>query len=163
MANSSDADVILKLYDLRREAEIHKERNWWFAAFWPEGSADFTKGPQTVGTAENNWLRQVPGSRDPGTGTPPPRHRERDALLGIGVQRRDVPPGVAQRRRQSLFPRPFQGRVWEGIFDRERVPPLLDNAGTRRLNLTFLNLFVRVGLLPPDHPRGSGGRIGIGP
>ena len=57
----ADAELILKLYDLRREAEIRKARNWWFANFWPENADDFMKVAQTVGTPENNWLRQVPG------------------------------------------------------------------------------------------------------
>jgi len=57
----ADATLILKLYDLRREAEIRKARNWWFADFWPETGADFMKVAQAVGTPENNWLRQVGG------------------------------------------------------------------------------------------------------
>ena len=56
----ADATVILTLYDLRREAEIRKARNWWFAEFWPETAADFMKVAQAVGTQENAWLRQVP-------------------------------------------------------------------------------------------------------
>ena len=56
----ADATLILKLYDLRREAEIRKARNWWFAEFWPETADDFLKVAQAVGTQENNWLRQVP-------------------------------------------------------------------------------------------------------
>jgi hypothetical protein len=57
----ADAELILKLYDLRREAEIRKARNWWMATFWPETADDFLKVAQAVGTQENNWLRQVPG------------------------------------------------------------------------------------------------------
>jgi hypothetical protein len=56
----ADANVILTLYDLRREAEIRKARNWWFADFWPENADDFMKVAQAVGTQNNNWLRQVP-------------------------------------------------------------------------------------------------------
>ncbi len=56
----ADATLILKLYDLRREAEIRKARNWWFAKFWPENADDFMKVAQAVGTQENAWLRQVP-------------------------------------------------------------------------------------------------------
>ena len=52
--------MILQLYDLRREAEIRKARNWWVATFWPEIAADFLKVAQAVGTRENAWLRQVP-------------------------------------------------------------------------------------------------------
>ncbi len=57
---SADANLILTLYDLRREAEIRKARNWWFAQFWPENADDFMKVAQAIGTQENNWLRQVP-------------------------------------------------------------------------------------------------------
>ena len=55
----ADAELILKLYDLRREAEIRKARNWWFAVFWPENTDDFMKVALAIGTPENNWLRQV--------------------------------------------------------------------------------------------------------
>lgn len=57
----ADAELILKLYDLRREAEIRKARNWWSADFWPENADDFVKIAMAVGTQENNWLRQVGG------------------------------------------------------------------------------------------------------
>jgi hypothetical protein len=57
----ADADLILKLYDLRREAEIRKARNWWLVDFWPETADDFMKVAQALGTQENNWLRQVGG------------------------------------------------------------------------------------------------------
>lgn len=57
----ADADLILKLYDLRREAEIRKARNWWLVDFWPETTDDFMKVSQALGTQENAWLRQVAG------------------------------------------------------------------------------------------------------
>ena len=53
--------MILKLYDLRREAEIRKARHWWLAEFWPDTAEDFLKIAQALGTRENNWLRQVGG------------------------------------------------------------------------------------------------------
>jgi len=56
----ADATLILTLYDLRREAEIRKARNWWLADFWPESAEDFMNVAQAVGTQQNNWLRQVP-------------------------------------------------------------------------------------------------------
>jgi hypothetical protein len=58
---AADADLILKLYDLRREAEIRKARNWWLVSFWPETTDDFMKIGAAMGTQENNWLRQVAG------------------------------------------------------------------------------------------------------
>ena len=58
---AADAELILKLYDLRREAELRKARNWWLVTFWPESIDDFTKIAMALGSQENNWLRQVGG------------------------------------------------------------------------------------------------------
>jgi len=58
---TGDAQVILQLYDLRREAEMRKARTWWFASFWPQSADDFMKVLNAVGTPENAWLRQVMG------------------------------------------------------------------------------------------------------
>jgi len=59
-AGVTDADLILKLYDLRREAEIRKARNWWLG-FWPESADDILKIATALGTQENAWMRQVGG------------------------------------------------------------------------------------------------------
>ena len=32
---TADAEIILKLYDFRREAEMRKARNWFNGQFWP--------------------------------------------------------------------------------------------------------------------------------
>ena len=58
---AADAQLILQLYDLRREAEMRKARAWWFVQFWPRDADDFMKVAQVPGTPENNWLRQVSG------------------------------------------------------------------------------------------------------
>ena len=58
---AADAQLILQLYDLRREAEMRKARNWWFTGFWPGSAEDFMNIASTPGTTENNWLRQVTG------------------------------------------------------------------------------------------------------
>src|SRR5246127_4218070 len=58
---SADAELILKLYDLRREAEMRKARQWWVGEFFPENADDFLKVAWAMGTQENNWLRQVGG------------------------------------------------------------------------------------------------------
>jgi hypothetical protein len=57
----ADAKLILKLYDLRREAEIRKARNWWLVAFWPDTADNVLKVAQALGTQENAWFRQVGG------------------------------------------------------------------------------------------------------
>lgn len=59
-ATVTDADLILKLYDLRREAEMRKARNWWLG-FWPESADDVAKIAAALGTQENAWMRQVGG------------------------------------------------------------------------------------------------------
>ncbi len=56
-----DADLIVKLYDLRREAEMRRARNWWLTQFWPESADEILKIANALGTQENNWLRQVGG------------------------------------------------------------------------------------------------------
>ena len=58
---TSDAHLILELYDLRREPEMRKARSWWLAEFWPQNADDFAKVAGAMGTQENNWLRQVGG------------------------------------------------------------------------------------------------------
>jgi hypothetical protein len=54
----ADAQLILKLYDLRREAEVRKARKWWLSEFWPRSVDDFMKVVQSPGTPENAWFRQ---------------------------------------------------------------------------------------------------------
>ena len=58
---SADAQLILQLYDLRREPEMRKARHWWVANFFPDSADDFLKVARAMGTPENNWLRQVGG------------------------------------------------------------------------------------------------------
>ena len=57
----ADAELILNLYDLRREAEMRKARHWWAMDFFPQNADDFLKVAWAMGTQENNWLRQVGG------------------------------------------------------------------------------------------------------
>jgi hypothetical protein len=58
---TSDAHLILELYDLRREAEMRKARNWWGAEFFPQSADDVMKVAFLAGSQENNWFRQVAG------------------------------------------------------------------------------------------------------
>ena len=61
---AADAELILKLYDLRRESEMRKARSWWFADFWPESADDIMNLAANVKAQENHWLRQVLGYWD---------------------------------------------------------------------------------------------------
>jgi hypothetical protein len=60
-ATAADAELILKLYDLRREAEMRKARHWWTTTFWPQTADDIMKISSNMGSQENNWWRQVSG------------------------------------------------------------------------------------------------------
>jgi hypothetical protein len=60
-ATTADAQLILQLYDLRREPEMRKARNWWAGEFFPQSADDFLKVSRAMGTQENAWLRQVAG------------------------------------------------------------------------------------------------------
>jgi hypothetical protein len=57
-ASAKDAELILKLYELRRDPELRKARNWWLTEFSPRTADDFLKVAYTLGTQENNWMRQ---------------------------------------------------------------------------------------------------------
>ncbi|MEP6643440.1 MAG: hypothetical protein ABJA69_03000 [Acidobacteriaceae bacterium] len=60
-ATAADADLLLKLYDLRREPELRKARNWMVVTFWPRSADEITKISANFGSQENNWWRQVSG------------------------------------------------------------------------------------------------------
>jgi hypothetical protein len=55
----ADAQLILQLYDLRREAEMRKARSWYAGSFWPETADDYAKVANAYSIPENAWLRQV--------------------------------------------------------------------------------------------------------
>ena len=55
----ADAQLILQLYDLRREAEMRKARNWSTGQFWPQSAEDYIKVSSAMGSPENAYLRQV--------------------------------------------------------------------------------------------------------
>ena len=57
-ATHHDAELILKLYDLRREEVMRKARNWFFT-FEPKSFEDFMKVMSNFGSDENAYLRQV--------------------------------------------------------------------------------------------------------
>lgn len=58
-AGHNDADLILKLYDLRREATMRKARDFMTAQFWPQNFDEFKAVAISFGTEQNAWFRQV--------------------------------------------------------------------------------------------------------
>ncbi|MGA2352879.1 MAG: hypothetical protein ABSG02_00185 [Terriglobales bacterium] len=63
-ATAQDAALIMKLYDLRREAEMRKARNWLVTEFWPETADELIKVVNAFPSQENSWFRQVGGYWD---------------------------------------------------------------------------------------------------
>ncbi|HVJ04205.1 MAG TPA: hypothetical protein VM578_00885, partial [Candidatus Saccharimonadales bacterium] len=58
-ATAADADICMRLYELRREPEMRKARDFVNYKFQPQGIEDVLKVVQAMGTQENAWARQV--------------------------------------------------------------------------------------------------------
>ena len=56
---AADAELILRLYELRREAEMRQARHFISASFWPETAEDTLRIARAYPSRENTWLRQV--------------------------------------------------------------------------------------------------------
>lgn len=59
LATNADAQLILKLYELRTEAEMRAARKWVNEQFWPESAQQVFDVLRASGTQENAWFRQV--------------------------------------------------------------------------------------------------------
>lgn len=59
LATPADADIILRLYELRREAVMRQARAWVIGEFWPATATDYFAVAETASDPHNPWLRQV--------------------------------------------------------------------------------------------------------
>jgi hypothetical protein len=59
LATPADAEIILKLYQLRTEAEMRKARAWMTGEFWPATADEFFAVASNPADPHNAWLRQV--------------------------------------------------------------------------------------------------------
>ena len=59
LATPADAEIILKLYELRTEAVMRQARAWMLSDFWPETADDFFAVANNIADPHNAWLRQV--------------------------------------------------------------------------------------------------------
>jgi len=59
MASSADAELILKLYELRTERVMRRARAWVTGEFWPRSADEFFEVVSDSGSERNAWLRQV--------------------------------------------------------------------------------------------------------
>jgi hypothetical protein len=58
-ATTGDAQIILHLYELRRESQMREARHFISANFWPETGEDTLRIARAYPSPENTWLRQV--------------------------------------------------------------------------------------------------------
>jgi len=58
-ASHQDAEIILKLYELRTEATMRKARAWMMTGFWPKSDEEMIAVVTSFGSEHNNYLRQV--------------------------------------------------------------------------------------------------------
>ena len=58
-ATAADADIVFRLYEMRREPEMRKARNFINFQFQPQSADDVIKVATALGTQENAWSRQV--------------------------------------------------------------------------------------------------------
>ena len=59
LSTNNDAELILKLYELRTEPTMREARNWITTEFWPTSAEEFFVVQRGRGTKENAYLRQV--------------------------------------------------------------------------------------------------------
>lgn len=60
MATATDAELILKLYELRTEAVLRKARAW-VVGWWPAHFDEIAAVQRDMGSENNNYYRQVIG------------------------------------------------------------------------------------------------------
>jgi hypothetical protein len=59
LATPADAEIILKLYELRTEAVMRQARAWVGGEFWPKSLEEFYAVYENPKDPHNPWLRQV--------------------------------------------------------------------------------------------------------
>src|SRR6202789_708721 len=59
LASPADADIILKLYDLRREAVLREARKWVLGEFWPTTAEEYFAVAANSAHPQNPYVRQV--------------------------------------------------------------------------------------------------------
>lgn len=59
LATPADAEIILKLYELRTEPVMREARAWMTGEFWPATAEDFFAVASNPADPHNPWFRQV--------------------------------------------------------------------------------------------------------
>jgi hypothetical protein len=59
LATPADAEIILRLYELRTEALMREARAWMTGEFWPTTAEEYFAVAENPDDPHNAWLRQV--------------------------------------------------------------------------------------------------------
>lgn len=59
LASPADAEIILRLYEIRTEALMRQARAWITSEFWPATAEDYFAVASNPADPHNAWLRQV--------------------------------------------------------------------------------------------------------
>jgi hypothetical protein len=59
LATPADAEIILKLYELRTESLMRQARAWMTGEFWPATAEEFFAVASNPADPHNAWFRQV--------------------------------------------------------------------------------------------------------
>lgn len=59
LATPADAEIILRLYELRTEAVMREARAWVTGEFWPATAEEYFAVAENPADPHNAWLRQV--------------------------------------------------------------------------------------------------------
>ncbi len=59
LATPADAEIVLKLYELRTEAVMRQARAWVMGEFWPQTAEEFFAVMENPADPHNAFLRQV--------------------------------------------------------------------------------------------------------
>jgi hypothetical protein len=59
LASSEDAELILRLYELRRESTMRSARRWLTVEFWPDSAQEVLFMLDDFGSQHNQYLQQV--------------------------------------------------------------------------------------------------------
>lgn len=59
LATPADAEIILRLYELRREPVMRQARAWIGGEFWPKTAEEFFAVAENPRDPHNAWFRQV--------------------------------------------------------------------------------------------------------
>ena len=59
LATPADAEIVLKLYELRTEAVMRQARAWMTGEFWPATAEEYFAVAENPADPHNAWLRQV--------------------------------------------------------------------------------------------------------